>query len=704
MSRFSQGIQDVMSIAQMAGQLNARDEATAQRQRYEQMLQQEQARKMAEQDAARQFWMQILSNEGLGSQQAGFAGPDQQAGPVPVAGSGAPQYGPLQQGQQFAQPQQAGPQYGPFTQEQQLAQGQQALAGMQPPQDPLAVMLSGLDQSMLNKLDPSILQGFAEDAINRRTSFEDWKYRQDIDRQMQKQDFMRDRVRIDTLYPDIRKELGDEYADQWRTTEMARLNGGIAGQVNDMIDQFGQQRQVQELEPVVQQMMAAGLDEGSARAMVSQDPEGALGWMMEQMQQPYQATPQDFMELGVPGGPASDQYGPYEPGMEPQGGGGPAGVLSRMNASPSQAAQYIPDAEEPGPDIDALAAQIKTIVPNITDEQAVALINLRQNGMPFGLPDANITGETRTRIDPGEKEALALVAKALSQAKTYGNNVGGIIALEKKLREQFESVYGQPYPMPIDYAGIFYMQAKDELGNGASAKKIDKRAKQIEEAWWKSNPNPPPAPVQPAGPFGQPGHAGPQVGQPVGQQPGQTGGQGAMDPAQMTQQIAEKMFPGVPMQQFTDEQWGAVTDMLNQLAGSGGPNIGAPQPQPQTPAPSQQEMSYEVPFIGASDNMISLAPQPTSVGNMDASEVTVVTNEDGSVSNSPLVLLTTERGVVLIPALSPDGSVLDADAAVQQYEQTGQHFGVFSSEEDASAYADMMSQQQIKNWKQGATP
>ena len=75
---------------------------------------------------------------------------------------------------------------------------------------------------------------------------------------------------------------------------------------------------------------------------------------------------------------------------------------------------------------------------------------------------------------------------------------------------------------------------------------------------------------------------------------------------------------------------------------------------------------------------------------IDPSKRPRVDNGDGTFSTVETISIATEIGEVLIPTIV-DGFRVGADEAIQQFERTGQHLGVFASPQEATTFAKSLS-------------
>lgn len=85
-------------------------------------------------------------------------------------------------------------------------------------------------------------------------------------------------------------------------------------------------------------------------------------------------------------------------------------------------------------------------------------------------------------------------------------------------------------------------------------------------------------------------------------------------------------------------------------------------------------------------------------GNIDLHNRPVVHNPDGSISTVRSISINEDGQEVLIPTVSPSGTVLSNDGAVALYHQTGKHLGRFKDVASADAYAQSLHDQQAAEY------
>lgn len=123
---------------------------------------------------------------------------------------------------------------------------------------------------------------------------------------------------------------------------------------------------------------------------------------------------------------------------------------------------------------------------------------------------------------------------------------------------------------------------------------------------------------------------------------------------------------------------------------AGGNDVAALSSPPTSPAatapsPAQSPSSFMAP--GKVSGLV--AP-----GNLDLTKRPVVKNGDGSISTVRSITITDGNGrAILIPTVV-GGKVVSDEEAIKHYQQTGEHLGMFDSENDADAYAQTLHESQ----------
>jgi len=93
-------------------------------------------------------------------------------------------------------------------------------------------------------------------------------------------------------------------------------------------------------------------------------------------------------------------------------------------------------------------------------------------------------------------------------------------------------------------------------------------------------------------------------------------------------------------------------------------------------------------------------PGMLTQGNVDVANRPIVKNPDGSVSTVRSLSFNDNGREILIPTVTDEGGeprVLSDDEAVEAYRKSGKHLGMFDTPENATAYAELVHQHQMRN-------
>lgn len=133
-------------------------------------------------------------------------------------------------------------------------------------------------------------------------------------------------------------------------------------------------------------------------------------------------------------------------------------------------------------------------------------------------------------------------------------------------------------------------------------------------------------------------------------------------------------------------KWGATT--LDELKASKVPGY---TPKPETPvtAPKEVAPSEDGGMLPITKSSV---PGMLQNGNIDLDNRIQVDNGDGTFSTLRSITIEQDGRYILIPTLNPKGQPLDDDDAVTLYEYTGEHLGIFDTQDAADSFAKKLSQ------------
>lgn len=88
-------------------------------------------------------------------------------------------------------------------------------------------------------------------------------------------------------------------------------------------------------------------------------------------------------------------------------------------------------------------------------------------------------------------------------------------------------------------------------------------------------------------------------------------------------------------------------------------------------------------------------------GNIDLNRRPTATNPDGTISTVRSMSANFDGREYLIPTVSEDGRLLSDDEAIQEFQRTGRHLGVFDTPDAATSWAERLHQEQAAQYGRG---